>query len=241
MEKDKAWGHALSGIAIGIGIVVAGMSLSRALFEVRASQRFVTVKGLAEREVDADLVVWPLAFEVMSNDLGELQAQVELKRRTVRHFLMGSGFDEHGEISESAPRIRDTHSEVIYGQGTPPKFRYIAQATVTLRTSKVAPAKAANERAGDLIGKGVVLVGENYGRTTEYLFTGLNDIKPAMIEEATKNARRAAEQFAKDSGSKVGKIRSASQGLFSITDRDMNSPDRKNIRVVTTVEYYLKD
>jgi len=90
-------------------------------------------------------------------------------------------------------------------------------------------------------GLGIVLVGENYGRTTEFLFTGLNDIKPTMIEEATKNARMAAEQFAKDSGSKVGKIRSASQGLFTITDRDMNSPDRKNVRVVTTVEYYLSD
>ncbi len=79
------------------------------------------------------------------------------------------------------------------------------------------------------------------GTVREFLFTGLNDIKPAMIEEATKNARKAAEQFAKDSGSKVGKIRSATQGLFTITDRDMNSPDRKNIRVVTTVEYYLSD
>ena len=240
MEKDKIWSHAVSGIAIGIGIVVAGMSLSHALFEVRASQRYVTVKGLAEREVDADLVVWPLAFEVMSNDLNDLQAQVEAKRRTVRQFLAEAGFDE-GEMSHTTPRIRDTQSEVMYGQATPPKFRYIAQATVTLRTNKVPVAKAANEKAGDLIGKGIVLVGENYGRTTEYLFTGLNDIKPAMIEEATTNARKAAEQFAKDSGSKVGKIRSASQGLFSITDRDMNSPDRKNVRVVTTVEYYLND
>jgi hypothetical protein len=240
MEKSSFWSHAVPGIAIGLGICVAGLSLSHALFEVRASQRYVTVKGLAEQEVDADLVVWPLTFEVMSNDLNDLQTQVEAKRGTVRQFLTAAGFEE-GEISQATPRIRDTQSEVMYGQATPPKFRYIAQATVTLRTNKVPVAKAANEKAGDLIGKGIVLVGENYGRTTEYLFTGLNDIKPAMIEEATKNARKAAEQFAKDSGSKVGKIRSASQGLFTITDRDMNSPDRKNVRVVTTVEYYLND
>jgi hypothetical protein len=101
--------------------------------------------------------------------------------------------------------------------------------------------KTAAEKAGELIGKGIVLVGENYGRTTEFLFTGLNDIKPAMIQEATKNAHTAAEQFAKDSGSKVGKIKNASQGLFTITDRDMNTPDKKNVRVVTTVEYYLND
>jgi hypothetical protein len=240
MDRDSLWSSGAAGIAIGLGVCIAGLSMSHALFEARASQRSVSVKGLAEREVAADLVVWPLTFEVTGNDLAGLQSQVEEKRRTIRQFLLDLGFDE-AEISQSAPRIRDTQSEMQYGQGTPPKYRYVAQATITLRTNKVADAKGAIEKAGDLIGKGIVLVGENYGRTTEFLFTGLNDIKPAMIEEATKNARKAAEQFAKDSGSKVGKIRSASQGLFTITDRDMNSPDRKNVRVVTTVEYYLKD
>lgn len=238
--ENSAWSRAVAGIAIALGICVAGLSMSHALFEARASQRSVSVKGLAEREVGADLVVWPLTFEAMSNDLGDLQTQVEAKRREVRRYLIAAGFDE-ADISQSAPRIRDTQSEMVYGERTPPKYRYIAQATLTLRTSKVGAVMAAIEKAGDLVGKGIVLVGENYGRTTEFLFTGLNDIKPAMIEEATKNARKAAEQFAKDSGSKVGKIRSASQGLFTITDRDMNSPDRKNVRVVTTVEYYLSD
>jgi len=240
VERNDFWESAVSGIAIGLGICVAGLSMSHALFEARASQRSVSVKGLAEREVAADLVVWPLTFEVTGNDLNVLQAQIEGKRQTIREYLKTAGFEDT-EISQSAPRIRDTQSETQYGQATPPKYRYVAQATLTLRTSKVSVVTAAIEKAGDLIGKGIVLVGENYGRTTEFLFTGLNDIKPAMIEEATKNARTAAEQFAKDSGSKVGKIRSASQGLFTITDRDMNSPDRKNVRVVTTVEYYLSD
>ncbi len=240
MERSQFWSSAVSGIAIGVGVCVAGLSMSHALFEARSSARSVSVKGLAEREVGADLVVWPLTFESMSNDLNDLQTQVETKRLAIRRYLEAAGFDGT-EISQSAPRIRDTQSEVVYGQATAPKFRYIAQATLTLRTNKVAVVKEAIEKAGDLIGKGIVLVGENYGRTTEFLFTGLNEIKPAMIEEATKNARKAAEQFAKDSGSKVGKIRSASQGLFTITDRDMNSPDRKNVRVVTTVEYYLSD
>jgi hypothetical protein len=240
MEKNSIAGYAVLGLAVGLGICIAGLSVSNAVYKLRASQRFVTVKGLAEREVDADLVVWPLTFEVASSDLNDLQKQVDAKRQTVRQFLTAAGFEE-AEISQAAPRIRDTESEVMYGQGVPPKFRYIAQATLTLRTNKVPVVKAAIEKAGELIGKGIVLVGENYGRTTEFLFTGLNDIKPAMIEEATKNAHRAAEQFAKDSGSKVGKIRSASQGLFTITDRDMNSPDKKNVRVVTTVEYYLND
>lgn len=240
MEKNSIAGYAVLGIAVGLGICIAGLSVSNAVYKLRASQRFVTVKGLAEREVDADLVVWPLTFEVASSDLNDLQKQVDAKRQTVRQFLTGAGFEE-AEISQATPRIRDTESEVQYGQSVPPKFRYIAQATLTLRTNKVPVVTAAIEKAGELIGKGIVLVGENYGRTTEFLFTGLNEIKPPMIEEATKNARKAAEQFAKDSGSKVGKIRSASQGLFTITDRDMNSPDRKNVRVVTTVEYYLND
>ena len=240
MERSPIGGYAVLGLAVGLGICIAGLSVSNAVYKLRASQRYVTVKGLAEREVDADLVVWPLTFEVSSNDLNDLQKQVDGKRLTVRQFLAGAGFEE-AEISQAAPRIRDTQSETQYGQVVPPKYRYIAQATLTLRTNKVAVVKAAIEKAGELIGKGIVLVGENYGRSTEFLFTGLNEVKPPMIEEATKNARKAAEQFAKDSGSKVGKIRSASQGLFTITDRDMNSPDRKNVRVVTTVEYYLSD
>jgi hypothetical protein len=240
MERNSIWGYAVLGIAVGLGVCIAGLSVSNAVFKLRAAQRFVTVKGLAEREVDADLVVWPLTFEAASNDLIDLQRQVDAKRRIVREFLAGAGFDE-AEISQSAPRIRDTESETTYGQSVPPKFRYIAQATLTLRTNKVPAVKTAAEKAGELIGKGIVLVGENYGRTTEFLFTGLNDIKPAMIQEATKNAHTAAEQFAKDSGSKVGKIKNASQGLFTITDRDMNTPDKKNVRVVTTVEYYLND
>jgi hypothetical protein len=240
MERSDFWESALSGIAIGVGICIAGLSMSHALYEARASARSVSVKGLAEREVGADLVIWPLTFEATSNDLNDLQTQVETKRRTIRTYLLEAGFDE-AEISQSAPRIRDSHSETMYGQATPPKYRYITQATLTLRTNKIEVVKAAIENAGALVGKGIVLTGENYGRTTEFLFTGLNEIKPGMIEEATMNARKAAEQFAKDSGSKVGKIRSASQGLFTITDRDMNSPDRKNVRVVTTVEYYLSD
>lgn len=239
MERNAITGSALVGIPIGLGILVAGLSLSHALFEVRASQRVVTVRGLAEREVDADLAIWPLTFEIATNDLGDLQRQIDAKRGAIREFLIAAGFDAT-EISQASPRIRDTQAQYYGGEGGP-KFRFVAQSTLTIRTGNVQLVKATMERTGDLVGKGIVLVGEDYGRSTQFLYTALNDIKPAMIEEATKNARIAAEKFALDSGSKVGKIRSATQGLFSITDRDMNSPDRKNIRVVTTVEYYLKD
>ena len=239
MERNSFWSYAVLGIAIGLGICVAGLSLSHAMFEIRAAQRSVSVRGLAEREVEADLAIWPLSFEIATNDLADLQRQMEAKREAIREFLAAAGFDA-SEISLSSPRIRDTQAE-YYGREGGPKFRYVAQAAVTLRSDKVQLVKTAMEKAGDLVGKGVVLTGENYGRATEFLFTALNDVKPAMIEEATKNARAAAEKFALDSGSRVGKIRSATQGLFSISDRDANSPELKNVRVVTTVEYYLKD
>jgi hypothetical protein len=240
MEQGRFWGMTVLGITVGLGMVIMGATVSSAVYKLRAGQRYVTVKGLAEREVDTDLVIWPLTFEVSTNDLAELQKGVDTKRQIIGQFLAAGGFAE-AEISQSAPRIRDTQSEVTYGQQTPPKFRYVAQATVLLRTNKIALVKQTVDKSGELIGKGVLLVGENYGKTTEFLFTGLNEIKPAMIQEATKNARAAAEQFAKDSGSKVGKIKTATQGLFTITDRDMNSPDKKQVRVVTTVEYYLGD
>ena len=239
MERNSFWSYAVLGIAIGLGICVAGLSLSHAMFEIRASQRVVTVRGLAEREVDADLAIWPLTFTISTNELGDLQRQIDAKRAAIRAFLVAAGF-EAAEISESPPRIRDTQTE-YYGREGGPKFRFVAQSTMTLRTNKVALVKATMEKTGDLVGQGIVLSGEDYGRSTQFLYTALNDIKPPMIEEATKNARAAAEKFALDSGSRVGKIRSATQGLFSIGDRDMNSPDRKNVRVVTTVEYYLKD
>jgi hypothetical protein len=134
VEKNSIAGYAVLGIAVGLGLCIAGLSVSNAVYKLRASQRFVTVKGLAEREVDADLVVWPLTFEVASSDLNDLQKQVDAKRQTVRQFLTGAGFEEV-EISQAAPRIRDTESEVQYGQSVAPKFRYIAQATLTIITS----------------------------------------------------------------------------------------------------------
>ena len=110
-----------------------------------------------------------------------------------------------------------------------------------MRSLDVAAVKKAIEKSGDLVGQGIVLGAEQWNSRTEFLFTGLNRVKPEMIEAATMSAREAAEKFAKDSGSTVGKIRTATQGLFTITNRDENSPDLKLVRVVTTVEYYLVD
>lgn len=239
MDQKSIWNASVMGLAVGLGILVAGLSLSQALYKARAADRYVTVKGLAEREMPANLAFWPVTFKVAADDLGVLQKAIDNKRKTIVSFLVNLGFQE-AEISHASPKIVDTKAEQHYGEKRVNAFRYIAQTTVTLRSENVKLVKASMEKSGDLVRKGIVLADTWEGRS-EFLFTDLNKIKPEMIEEATVNARQAAEQFAKDSGSQVGKIRTASQGFFSIADRDRNSPDFKKIRVVTTVQYYLVD
>lgn len=237
MENKGIAGFAVLGISIAVGLAVGGIGAGVAFYQTRMADRFVTVKGLAEREVDADLAIWPVTFKVADNALGALQQSVDDQRKIVVGFLERAGFGRD-EISFSVPKISDTQAEQ-YGQQRSP-YRYIAQATVTVRSSKVSLVRESMEGSGALVSEGVVLVADNWENPTEFLFTALNDIKPAMIEEATKNARAGAEKFALDSGSRVGGIRRATQGLFTIEDRDRNSPERKVVRVVTTVEYFLR-
>jgi hypothetical protein len=241
MSADRPFpiAKALGDLFIGVGIVLGCFLLGRAFIESRLAERTVSVKGLAEREVDADLAIWPITFKEAGNSLTELQHSIDEKRAVIAAFLGASGFPA-AEISYGAPKITDLMADNFGQNAATARFRYVAQATVTLRSSNVAGVKKNIERTGELIAKGIA-VAENWENRTQFLFTSLNTIKPAMIEAATRSAREAAEQFAKDSGSKVGKIKSASQGLFEITDRDANSPDRKQVRVVTKVEYYLID
>ena len=239
MRDKSVFNAAILGIFVGLGIMIAGFSISHALFKTRAADRYVTVKGLAEREVDADLAIWPITFKDAGNDLAGLQDEITRKREVITDFLLEKGFDA-GNISHSAPRMTDAQAETYYGGQNQPRYRYTAQTTVTLRSSKVGLVKETMERSGDLVSKGIVF-SQNWENRTEFLFTGLNEIKPEMIQEATIDARKAAQKFADDSGSQVGNIRRATQGFFSITNRDQNSPDRKVVRVVTTVEYFLVD
>ena len=231
---------AVLGISVGLGIVIAGFFGGNALYKARAAERYVTVRGLAERIVDADLAIWPVTFRETENDLTKLQNKVDANRKTIREFLVGAGFAE-ADISESPVNITDFQAQAYIAEKEKRPYRYMAKATVTLRSDKVPLVKQTMEKSGELVGKGIVLATEEYGQTAEFLYTALSKIKPEMVAQATQDARRAAEQFAKDSGSKVGGIRNAQQGLFSIEDRDRYSPDRKNIRVVTMVQYYLKD
>jgi hypothetical protein len=239
MDRSSIAGPALLGLLVGGGIALAGIVASGAVKELRASQRFVTVKGLAEREVDADLAIWPVSFKEAADDLAVLQRRVDERRGTVAAFLEGAGFRRE-DVSFGAPRIQDLHAERMQAGVQANRLRYLAQAAVTVRSKDVPRVRKAMEQSGVLVGRGVMLA-QDWEARPQFLFTGLNAIKPAMIEEATVAAREAAAKFAKDSGSKVGKIRNASQGLFTIGDRDPNSPERKVVRVVTTVEYFLDD
>jgi hypothetical protein len=229
----------LLGALVGMGIASAGWFTAGALRQVRESQRFVTVKGLAEREVDADLAIWPVTFKDTGDDLSELQRRADAKREVVAGFLVEAGFPRE-ELSFAVPRIQDRQTENMGQPGRPSGPRYLEQATVIVRSRNVAAVKRAMDRSGQLVGRGVMLA-QDWENRPQFLFTGLNAIKPEMIEQATVSAREAAAKFAKDSGSRVGKIRTASQGLFTVSDRDPNSPERKVVRVVTTVEYFLGD
>ena len=225
------------GIALAVAIALAGWFVGDGLYRARASERYVTVKGFAEREVPANLALWPTVFSVTADDLGTLQKRVDDGTARIRTFLAGA-FSED-EISVGAPRITDREAQGMMQQGRVGP-RYVAEAAVTVRTSKIDAVRKALPRSGELVGQGLALI-RSYEYNTQYLFTGLEEIKPAMIAEATRDARHAAEQFAKDSGSRVGAIRNAQQGLFSIEDRDAFSPEIKKVRVVTTIQFFLED
>lgn len=228
--------NTLPAAVLAIGIALAGYLVGNALVESRTSERRVSVRGLAEREVPANLVLWPIVFSVTSDDLVDLQRQADAGVVKVREFL-GDTFPA-GQISVSPPRVQDRQAQGMTGEGRRLE-RYMAEVVVTVRTDRIEAARKAIERSGELVKQGVAVI-RSYEYNTQYLYTDLEKIKPEMIAEATKDARRAAEQFAEDSGSKVGAIRTAQQGLFSIDDRDQFSPQLKKVRVVTTVDYYLE-
>ena len=227
-----------SAIVLSIAIVVSGIMLPVAVKNYRAFERTITVKGLCEREVEADKVVWPINYKVASDNLNELTAKMESSRKAIVQFLKDGGIDE-SEITFSAPIVSDKYSQEYGGDNR--RFRYISQNVITVCTDKVEKIQPLTTKVQELLKAGVVVSRENYWDSgIQYLFEGLNDIKPEMIHEATANARVAAEQFATDSGSEIGKIKTASQGSFSIEDRDATTPQIKRVRVVTSITYYIE-
>jgi hypothetical protein len=235
--NDHRAAAAVAAIPLALGIALAGWFVGNALFRVRAADRYVTVKGLAEREVQADLALWPIVFTVTADDLPALEQRLDESARKIREFL--SPVFSADEVGTSAPRITDRDAQGMRGHGVAGE-RYVAEGTVTVRTPKIDAVRDMLSRSGELVGKGVALI-RSYEYNTQYLYTQLESIKPEMIAEATRDARRAAERFAQDSESEVGAIRNAQQGYFSVEDRDPFSPETKKVRVVTTIQFFLED
>ena len=225
----------LSALLIGLGLLGAGWFAAQGMARLKTQDRYVVVKGSAERIVDADLLVWPLPHTVGGNDLAGVQRQLTANTDAIRSFFIDAGF-KPADIVVSPPRLEDRWAYAYGDNRAPERFRYAN--TVILRTNDVAKALQALRNSGQLVAGGVML---DQGSMPEFDYTRLNDIKPALIAEATANARESAEQFAKDSGSKLGGIRNANQGVVAISDRDQGSPQVKKVRVVTTVEYFLRD
>ena len=230
---------------LAVGLAVGGWFIGHGFTQARAGDRFVTVKGVAEREVAADLALWPVRFVTTSNDLAAAQSRIAEDAERVLRFLTANGLDRKA-VEVASLEVTDLLAQA-YRSG-PIESRFIVAETLMVRTTEVDKVALAAQRIGDLLAAGVVLSSEGQlSPGPVYLFTRLNDIKPAMIAEATQSAREGAEQFAKDSASRISGIRRASQGLFEILPRD-NTPGMsqekqiaKTVRVVSTIDYALAD
>lgn len=226
------------GALIAVGLGVLGYTLGSSAIRFKEYERVVSVKGLAEREVPANIAIWPINFSGADSDLTALYSKLEGDAARIIDFLKRKGF-EADEITVAAPEVTDKLAQ-RYGGNEQVRLRYTASQSITVYSGRIDQLRRAQNDLAELGKQGIAFGGDGYQRT-EYLFTELNNIKPEMIEEATRKAREVAEKFAADSNSRLGKIRSANQGQFTVSDRDMNTPHIKNVRVVSTIEYYLSD
>ena len=227
-------------IALALAIVMSGYFIGNMHKIGKKYDRYVEVKGLSEREVKADLAVWPINITITGNDLKQLRKDIEIQNEEVYNFFIDQGFDK-SNLTKGSTNINDAYANIYNNNQQNAEYRYLAKSEFTVRTNDIEKLQNALSESLELISKGIILGSKNTWRPIEYIFTGLNDLKPSMIEEATKNARQVAEKFALDSDSRVGKIRVARQGLFTIDDRDQNTPEIKVVRVVSTINFQLED
>lgn len=227
-------GKFIPSLLIALSIVILGLCLKSGIDNFTFRDREVTVRGLAERQVMANEVTWPITFNIAGDDLTTIYDNVSRTDSIIVRFLTSSGITRD-EISVAPPSTYNAAANQ-YGSSTF-KYKYSLESTVTVTTKKV-------DKVRELLGRQAELLKEGVAFSNSYInyrYTDLNAIKPAMIEQATKNARLAADKFAADSHSKVGKIKTASQGQFSIDDSDSSTPWLKNVRVVSTIVYYIED
>ncbi len=243
-------GIPILGVLLAAGLILGGLVLGSQIKATRLNDRYVTVRGLAERNVKSDLAIWCIGYKDAGDDLLPLYSKSEADKKAILDFLSRQGF-KSSEIDVGTVSVTDTQASE-YGNNNKLQKRYIIQQDITVRTNRVDTVASAAQKTMQLVQHGVALNG-NGGPT--YKFTGLNSVKPDMITEATRNARAAANRFASDSGSKVGSIRQATQGIFSIlaanagadtgeSSYGVNNDESsitKTVRVVTSVEYYLNN
>lgn len=233
-----------AALLLGIGVAVGGFLMGQGFVKARLGDRSVSVKGLSEREVKADLALWALRFVSTGNELTATQAQVKANADAVMAFLKAHGFAD-GDVEIQAPQVTDRLAQA-YSSG-PVESRFIIAQQVVLRSTDIDKVAKANSEVSQLIDQGVVLSNEYGPIRPSYLFTKIAELKPEMIEEATKRAREAADTFAADSGSHLAGIRRAYQGQFEIQPRDATPGAQeteqiaKTVRVVSTIEYNLAD
>lgn len=224
-------------VILAITLLISSFVLSRHWQNAKLLDRSVTVKGLAEKEVKANVAVWPIEISFVNNNLKALNSEIEKQKQEVLSFYQKYEFADN-EISIAVPIIRDNEA-LTYNNNS--AFRFTAKLECTVRTDDIGKMKKAISNSRVLLEKGILISPKNQWQPVRYFYTKLNDIKPEMIEQATKKAKEVALKFAQDSDSKLGKIKSANQGQFSISDLDANTPEIKKVRVVTTVNYYLRD
>lgn len=228
----------VSSALIAVAIIVLGFAIKGGIDNFTNRDRVVTVRGLCEKQVSANKVTWPIVTKEVGNDLSVIYNKIQTNNRVIVDFLKANGISED-EISVNAPAVYDKAAD-NYGYSQVP-FRYQVTNVVVVTSEQIDKIRQLITRQTELMQQGVAVVAGDYNYRVNYEYTDLNSIKPAMIEEATAAAREAAAKFASDSESRLGKIKTASQGQFSIEDRDQYTPDIKTVRVVNSITYYLED
>ena len=223
----------LSALLLALGFTAAGYFIGDGVSGRKGGARIISVKGLSEREVPASVAIWDVGYSAAGNELPAVNQQLAESTKAVLEFLKAAGFDEK-DTAIQPPSVRDVSMEPREKDAPPPPERYRAHQSVLLRTTKVDAIKPALASISKLMTGGVLLSGH---AQPNYIFNRLNEIKPDMIQEATKNARIAAEQFSRDSQTALGKLKSAAQGWFQVENRDAATPERKIVRVVVDVQY----
>ena len=225
-------------IILAIGLIIMGECIREGLSSISEKDRCVNVKGLSEKEVEADVVTWPIAYKILGNDLSQIYSDIQKDNKVIIDFLKEKGLDDR-EIIVNTPDIIDLKAE-RYTNMNNIQHRYNITSVITVKSKKIETVRQLISEQSELLKRGIATV-TGYEYKVVYEYTGLNRIKPIMIEEATKNARITAQRFAIDSNSKLGKIQNANQGQFSITNSDETTPHIKRIRVVTSITYTLED